>query len=232
MKKTLAIILSAIICTSFSACGNNNVSESSSSSQISSSQSTVISSSSHEQSSSKDEQSSTEQSSQQNSDNSEVIMEKPIEIKEYAELIKSIRSDEINNAFEIIGSIAGEEPSFLHNPNNVKAEEQKGQIDLSMEVLGIDKEMSQSYAYSVSLMNVQAYAVGVFMPNDGKASDIENALNEYVKSTQKSFEQYLQDKYEIAKNAIVKTLSSGEVIIVMCENSDKVAESIEKELAI
>ena len=43
-------------------------------------------------------------------------------------------------------------------------------------------------------------------------------------------ENYLPDQYEIAKNAVVKTLKSGEVLAVMAPDSATLAPALEKAL--
>ena len=46
-----------------------------------------------------------------------------------------------------------------------------------------------------------------------------------------SFETYLADQYEIAKNAKLETRDDGTSIMVMCENADAVYEAIVAALA-
>ena len=57
------------------------------------------------------------------------------------------------------------------------------------------------------------------------------AMNAYVESEQQSMEHYLEDQYQIAKNAKVETLPSGEVVLVCCEDSDTVLANLKKALA-
>lgn len=42
----------------------------------------------------------------------------------------------------------------------------------------------------------------------------------------RAFEQYLQDQYEIAQNAIVETLPGGEVMLVMSEDAAQTAQAL------
>lgn len=90
------------------------------------------------------------------------------------------------------------------------------------------KDNYKAGAFSMSLMNVQAYAIAVIQPVEGKGEEVVSEFNTYVEGIQKSFEQYLVDQYEISKNAIVKQLDNGVVVMVMCEDSQTVYENIIK----
>ena len=69
------------------------------------------------------------------------------------------------------------------------------------------------------------------LPAEGRTQDVVDALNAYVESEQQSMEHYLEDQYQIAKNAKVETLPSGEVVLVCCEDSDTVLANLKKALA-
>ena len=103
-------------------------------------------------------------------------------------------------------------------------EEEMGSI--VWDLLGLKAEDLDAYALSVSLMNTQAYCVGLFKPVEGREEAVTSALQTYVEGTQKSFESYLPDQGEIANNAILKTLDDGTVMLVMSEGWDEVAEGI------
>ncbi len=106
-------------------------------------------------------------------------------------------------------------------------------IEMQMTTLGFSSDDLASlgtYAYSISLMNVKAYMVGIFKPQDGSADAVRSTLENYLSNLQRSFENYLPDQYEIAKNGTVEQLSSGEIVIVVCEDSDSVLKSIQDAL--
>ena len=63
-----------------------------------------------------------------------------------------------------------------------------------------------------------------------KADDVFSEFESYVQKTQESFEQYLPDQYEIAKDAIVEKLDNGLVIMVMCDNSQETYDNIIEQL--
>lgn len=98
-------------------------------------------------------------------------------------------------------------------------------------LLGLEDDMVEDFAASVSGMMVQSYAIAVVKPAPGKTDAVVDALKAYVLSEQQSMEHYLEDQYEVAKNAKVETLPSGEVVLVCCENSDTVLANLKKALA-
>ena len=64
------------------------------------------------------------------------------------------------------------------------------------------------------------------MPAEGKTEDVQAAVESYVAAQRRAFEQYLQDQYEIAQNAIVETLPGGEVMLVMSEDASQTAQAL------
>ncbi|MBD5101682.1 MAG: DUF4358 domain-containing protein [Subdoligranulum sp.] len=149
----------------------------------------------------------------------------------YAFAIRDARDAADNESSAIASGDAGAEPFFSVNPNDLTSEESAGQISMMMQILGLDAASLDAYAFSVSLMNVRAYAIGVFKPAEGKADDVTAALEEYISLQQQSFEQYLEDQYAIAKDALLRTLPGGEIVLVMCENAPDVMAKLEKALA-
>ena len=91
--------------------------------------------------------------------------------------------------------------------------------------------MAEDFAASLSTMMVQSYGLAIVKPAEGRTQDVVDALNAYVESEQQSMEHYLEDEYQIAKNAKVETLPSGEVVLVCCEDSDTVLTNLKKALA-
>ena len=82
----------------------------------------------------------------------------------------------------------------------------------------------------MSMMNVRAYAIGVFKPAEGQAEVVQAAVESYVSLQRKSFENYLADQYEVAKGALVKTLPGGEIVLVMSEGAADIMANLEKTL--
>ena len=103
--------------------------------------------------------------------------------------------------------------------------------ELIFGLLNVSEEDMTAYAISVSAMNVRAYGVAAILPAAGKEDLVLEGLNSFVENQKRSFEQYLADQYEIAKEAKVGTLEDGTVLLVMCENQDAVYDSIKDALS-
>ena len=78
----------------------------------------------------------------------------------------------------------------------------------------------------MSMMNVKAYGIAAVMPAEGKEEAVTEALQGYIDRQQQSFETYLADQYEVAKNARLETLEDGTVLMVMCEDQDTIFDGI------
>ena len=110
-------------------------------------------------------------------------------------------------------------------------ERMKEQMSSELEMLGLSQADLKEFAFSVSLMNTKAYGIGIFMPAEGMTETVKTACEKFVQVQQDAFETYLVDQYEIAKQAQVVVLDSGEVVLVMCENSDTILDKISSALA-
>lgn len=149
----------------------------------------------------------------------------------YAFAIRDARNPEDNQYSEIISGDAGADPFFAVNPNDLSSEEAAASIDMMLQVLGIDPASLDAYAFSISLMNVRAYAIGVFKPAEGKADAVTAALEEYISLQQQAFDQYLEDQYAVAKGALLRTLPGGEIVLVMSEGAPDILAKLEQSLA-
>ena len=173
------------------------------------SSSTASSSSSQESSSSVSESVSSEESSAESlPEESAPEYVIPEENAALGDIITASRSDELNEAFPLV--LSAEDPS----------------AQLIFDLLGLKAEDLSAYAISVSPMNTMAYGVAILKPAEGKNDAVLEAANAWVSNQQKSFEQYLQDQYEIAKAATVDQLADGTVVLVMSENGADVQKGI------
>lgn len=134
----------------------------------------------------------------------------------YAEAITDARDDDLNDAFPVM---LGSDESG----DEVVAE-------MLQELLGFKSEDAEAYAMSVSLMNVKAYGIVVVKPAEGKADAVKDGLQGFIDQQCQSFELYLADQYEIAKNARLETLNDGTIVMVMCPDQDAVYDSIAKSI--
>ncbi|MGI5963019.1 MAG: DUF4358 domain-containing protein [Lawsonibacter sp.] len=97
-----------------------------------------------------------------------------------------------------------------------------------VESLGLSAGDMQAFGISVSMMNVKAYGIAAVMPVEGKEDAVKESLQGFIDRQQQNFEMYLQDQYEVAKNAKLETLEDGTVLMVMCEDQDNVFDAISK----
>ena len=153
--------------------------------------------------------------------------------KDYTQILHDARSDE-DNEYQMIFT-KGKDGKYTAQ-YGYSAEYEADQLSDEVEnmllpLLGLEDGMYDDFAASVSGMMVSTYGVAIVKPAEGKTAEVTAVLNDYVLSQQQSMEHYLEDQYLIAKNAKVETMPSGEVVMVCCEDSDKVLENIKKALA-
>ena len=150
---------------------------------------------------------------------------------DYAAVLEKARTEDYNSSFAIIKGSSGEDAVLATNPNNVPEDEAKAMIEMALDFYTMDSNtLCESYALSVSLMNVHSYGVGIFKPAEGQKDAVLEKANEFKESQKASQQNYLPDQYEIASNAIVKELPTGEIMLVMCEDAETVAANIENAL--
>lgn len=153
--------------------------------------------------------------------------------KDYTQILHDARSDE-DNEYEMIFT-KGEDGKFTAQ-YGYSAEYEADQLsdevaNMMMPLLGLEDDMYDDFAASVSGMMVRVYGVAIVKPAEGKTDAVKSALEAYVTSEQQSMEHYLEDQYQIAKAATVTVAPTGEVILVCAENHDTLLTNIEKALA-
>ena len=153
--------------------------------------------------------------------------------KNYTQIIHDAREAEDNDYYMIFSP--AEDGKFTAQ-YGYSAEYEADQLsdevaNMMMPLLGLEDDMYDDFAASVSGMMVRVYGVAIVKPAEGKTQDVVDALDAYVQSQQKSMEHYLEDQYQIASAARVATVPTGEVVMVCCEDSDTVFENIKKALA-
>ena len=155
------------------------------------------------------------------------------EPKDYAQIIHDARTDEYNEAMLILSSDAEGNLTAMDGPvADLSEEDLKAQADnFILPMLGLQEGDYERFAASVSTLNVRSYGVAIVQPAEGKAEDVQAALENYVTSQQLAMENYLADQYESAKAATVTTLPTGEVVLVCCEDSDAILAAIQEALA-
>ena len=153
--------------------------------------------------------------------------------KDYSQIIHDARTDE-DNEYDMIFT-KGKDGKFTAI-DGYSAEYEADQLsdevaNMMMPLLGLEDDMYDDFAASVSGMMVSVYGVAIVKPAEGRTQDVVDAMDAYVQSQQKAMERYLEDQYEIASAARVVTVPTGEVVMVCCEDSDTVLENIKKALA-
>jgi len=95
-----------------------------------------------------------------------------------------------------------------------------------LEYMGLSDENMIAFAASTSMMNVKAYGIAAVMPAPGWEQNVTAALQNFIDRQIMSFEFYLPDQREIAKNARLEALSDGTILLVMTEHQDEVFDNI------
>ena len=153
--------------------------------------------------------------------------------KDYTKILHDARPEEDNEYYMIFSKGAdGKFTAQYGYSESYEADQLSDEIEnMLWPLLGLEDDMVDDFAASVSGMMVQSYGLAIVKPAQGKTDAVVDALKAYVLSEQQSMEHYLEDQYQIAKNAKVETLPSGEVVLVCCENSDAVLANLKKALA-
>ena len=153
--------------------------------------------------------------------------------KDYTQILHDARDAEDNEYYMIFTKGAdGKYTAQYGYSKDYEADQLSDEVaNMMMPLLGLEDDMYDDFAASVSGMMVSVYGVAIVKPAEGKTQDVVDAMDAYVQSQQKSMEHYLEDQYQIASAARVATVPTGEVVMVCCEDSDTVFENIKKALA-
>ena len=152
--------------------------------------------------------------------------------KDYTQILHDARSEEDNEYYMIFTRKDGSYTAQYGYSAEYEKDQLSDEIEnMMMPLLNLEDGMYTDFAASLSSMMVQSYGIAIVKPAEGKTQEVVDALNAYVQSEQQSMEHYLEDQYQIAKNAKVETLPSGEVVLVCCEDSDKVLANIKTALS-
>lgn len=129
----------------------------------------------------------------------------------YAQAIEAARDDELDQLYPVMTNASQSDPADR---------------ELILTLLGLAPEDMSAYALSVSLRNVNAYAVVAVMPAPDREEAVKTALEGYVESQKQAFERYLEDQYQLAADAKLDVLPDGTVLLVLCEGQDEVFQKI------
>lgn len=154
--------------------------------------------------------------------------------KSYVQILHDARSEEDNEAYLIFSNAGGGKftAQYGYSADYTSTDQLSDEVkNMLLPLLGLESGMYTELAGSVSAMMVRSYGVAIVKPAEGKTGEVKDALEAYVTGQQQSMQNYLEDQYQIAKAAKVEELESGEVVLVCCEDSDKVLAAIKKALA-
>ncbi|MDQ8739427.1 DUF4358 domain-containing protein [Paenibacillus sp. LHD-38] len=93
--------------------------------------------------------------------------------------------------------------------------------DMVKQMYYIDAALLEQYTIMSPMMNIKTNEIAVFKVKDAKdIAAVEDGIKKRAGDVQKTFETYLQDQYEIAKN--YKLVTKGNYIFfVISEKADK-----------
>lgn len=153
--------------------------------------------------------------------------------KDYTKILHDARPEEDNDYYMIFSK--GSDGKFTAQygySESYEADQLSDEIEnMLWPLLGLEDDMVDDFAASVSGMMVSVYGVAIVKPAEGKTQAVVDAMDAYVQSQQQAMEHYLEDQYQIASAARVATMPSGEVVLVCCENSDTVLANLKAALA-
>lgn len=135
---------------------------------------------------------------------------------DYRQVLLDARSDDVNNS-PMFSVVTGPDDDF----HDMFFSDSFGFVEADME----------RYAMSLGTMIVQAYGVAIILPVEGREDAVLDQVNAFVEAQKRAQENYLHDQYEIAKSALVRTMPTGEVVLVMSEGAPEIMAAIEEGLA-
>ena len=111
--------------------------------------------------------------------------------KDYTQILHDARSDE-DNKYEMIFTKGEDSP--IPAQYGYSAEYEADQLsdevaNMMMPLLGLEDDMYDDFAASVSGMMVSVYGVAIVKPAEGRTQDVVDAMDAYVQSQQKAMER-------------------------------------------
>lgn len=150
--------------------------------------------------------------------------------KDYAAILSAARPDADNDAYPVFTFKDGVWGASGAYAADLSEEDLQTQAGLALQSLGLAAEDVQEAAFSLSLMNVQAYGIAIVKPVQNRTGAVKEALQAYIDGQKAAQQNYLPDQYAIAKAARLETLKTGEVVLVMRDGQNDVYSAIEKAL--
>jgi hypothetical protein len=118
--------------------------------------------------------------------------------KDYSNI--SIEPDDIMN--NIMTKLNSDIPSMI------QLDEEEVENKYNIDILKIE-----NYSIRVPMMNIRSDEIAIIKVKDIKDIDyVKNKFNERIKAIQDTFEEYLEDQYELAKNPLL--VSKGKYVLM------------------
>ena len=113
------------------------------------------------------------------------------------QIIHDARSEEDNQYNMIFTEKDGKYTVQYGGAEDMEPEQAESSArDMLMPLLGLEPEMYQDFAASVSAMMVRSYGIAIVKPAEGKTQDVVDALQAFVDGQRQTMENYLMDQYE------------------------------------
>ena len=149
--------------------------------------------------------------------------------KDFVSILSAARSEEDNSANVIFTYKDGKYAAHGAYAQDLTQKDIDSQAAMCMSMLGLVPENIEEAAFSVSLMMVHSYGIAIVKPT-GAAQPVIDGLQTFIDGQKAAQQNYLADQYEIASNAKLEKLRSGQVVLVMSEGQDKIFDSMEAAL--
>jgi len=92
------------------------------------------------------------------------------------------------------------------------------------EIYGIDLSLLEEYAVKIPMMNIKTNELAVIKVKDeAKVEEVKKNVEQRAEMVKQSFEHYLPDQYEIAKNYLLE-VKGKYILFVIDEDADKAQE--------
>ncbi|QJD88213.1 DUF4358 domain-containing protein [Cohnella herbarum] len=99
--------------------------------------------------------------------------------------------------------------------------------DQLKELYGIDTKILAEFSAKMPMMNVKTNEIAIFKVKNAKdIAAVKKGIKKRAEAVQKSFEQYLPDQYENAKNYKVAT-KGNYVLFVISESADDLEKAFQ-----
>ena len=93
--------------------------------------------------------------------------------------------------------------------------------------LNLEEDVEQ-YGIYFTMINVSSANIAVVKAKEGKAENVKESLEKRKADMERSFEQYLPDQYEAAKNATVEVRGNYVIMVMLSEGKEDVQKIIDE----